>query len=476
MGRPSIYPTGTTVYMPEKCWNGYTLFEAPGRGIFLINMNGKVVRFWNGLQGFPAKILPGGSVIGQRGERDSSVSYQDKVDLVQCDWDGNVEWVLNRNERIKDPGMDEQWMLRQHHDFQREGNPVGYYVPGMEMKHSGGKTLVLAHNELYDKRISAQRLLDDCLIEFDGSGDKIWQWNASNHFNEFKFSETAKNAIYRNPNIQPSGPEGQGDWFHINTASYLGPNRFFDDGDKRFNPDNIIMDSREASIMFIISHKTGKIVWQVGPDYTQMKETRIMGAVIGPHNTHMIPRGLPGEGNILVFDNGGWSGYGAPDQTSETGLKSMKRDSSRVLEFDPVTLKVVWEFNAAKIGFAPPFEKHYFYSPLVSNAQRLENGNTLIDEGTSGRFIEVDKSGNIVWEYVNPYIDPHRKNIVLTYRCYRCPYSWIPQLGKPKETPVKPVDITKFRMPGADSGEYDGVSVSVEGALGFEKGGAFCVQ
>ncbi len=24
---PTVYPTGTTIYNPEKCWNGYTLFQ-----------------------------------------------------------------------------------------------------------------------------------------------------------------------------------------------------------------------------------------------------------------------------------------------------------------------------------------------------------------------------------------------------------------------------------------------------------------
>jgi hypothetical protein len=152
MGRPTIYPTGTTIYLPDKCWSGYTLFEAPGRGVILIDMNGKPVRHWKDLQGFPTKILPGGSVIGNRGERDSAVSYQDRIDLVQCDWNGRIEWVLNQNERIKDPDVEEQWMLRQHHDFQREGNPVGYYVPGMDMMRAGGKTLVLTHTELYNKK------------------------------------------------------------------------------------------------------------------------------------------------------------------------------------------------------------------------------------------------------------------------------------------------------------------------------------
>ena len=25
MGIPSVFPTGVTIYNPEKCWNGYTL-------------------------------------------------------------------------------------------------------------------------------------------------------------------------------------------------------------------------------------------------------------------------------------------------------------------------------------------------------------------------------------------------------------------------------------------------------------------
>jgi len=36
-------------------------------------------------------------------------------------------------------------------------------------------------------------------------------------------------------------------------------------------------------------------------------------------------------------------------------------------------------------------------------AQRLPNGNTLITESSFGRFFEVTKQGEIVWEYVNPF-------------------------------------------------------------------------
>ena len=51
----------------------------------------------------------------------------------------------------------------------------------------------------------------------------------------------------------------------------------------------------------------------------------------------MIPKGLPGAGNILIFDNGGWAGYGAPSRTSKDGTKADLRDHSRIIELDPVT-------------------------------------------------------------------------------------------------------------------------------------------
>lgn len=39
MGVPSIYPTGTTVYDPGKCENGYTVFPAFETGAVLMDMN-----------------------------------------------------------------------------------------------------------------------------------------------------------------------------------------------------------------------------------------------------------------------------------------------------------------------------------------------------------------------------------------------------------------------------------------------------
>ena len=72
MGKPSVHPMGTIIYKPEKCFNGYTIFQANEHGATLIDMNGGVVNHWRGLQGFPNKLLPGGQVFGSRGERNST--------------------------------------------------------------------------------------------------------------------------------------------------------------------------------------------------------------------------------------------------------------------------------------------------------------------------------------------------------------------------------------------------------------------
>ena len=53
-----------------------------------------------------------------------------------------------------------------------------------------------------------------------------------------------------------------------------------------------------------------------------------------------------------------------------------------------------WIFTAT-----PPTD---LFAPFLSSSQRLPNGNTLICEGTTGEFLEIDTEGNLVWKYVNP--------------------------------------------------------------------------
>ena len=461
MGLYNVDPMGTTIYDPEKAWSGYTLMQCQGIGAVLVDMNGNVKKVWKDVQGFPNKLLPGGYLMGSFGLRDPKFGYQDQTDVVEVDWDGKVVWKFDKKELVDDDG-DKRWIARQHHDYQREGNPVGYYVPGMEAKTESGNTLILCHEDVYNKKISEHRLLDDVFIEVDWEGNIVWEWHVSQHFNELGFSEIAKNVLARNPNIHENGG-GQSDWMHINSMSVLGPNKWYDAGDERFNPENIIWDAREANIMAIISKKTGKIVWKIGPDFTESKELRIIGQIIGQHHCHMIPKGLPGEGNILLFDNGGWAGYGMPSRCSRDGGKADLRDHSRVLEIDPTTLEVVWEFSGRTFGgMMGIVADSKFYSPLISSAQRLPNGNTLICEGCYMRMFEVTPDKEVVWEFIAPFKGMRE----MVYRAYRYPYDYVPQLEKPVETPVVRLDNHDFRVPGASDSKITEMT-TVEGTLGY---------
>ncbi len=445
----TVYPTGTTIYEPEKCWNGYTIFQPGDSGAILIDMNGNVVNRWRDLKGLPGpnKILPGGYVMGSTRQRDRKFGFQDNVDLVQVDWDGNIVWEFNKYELIKDPHRKATWMARQHHDYQREGNPVGYYVPGMEPLVDRGNTLIVCHKNLKNTNISEKLLLDDTIIEVTWDGEIVWEWVCSDHFDEIGFNEEAKNVLARNPGIVGAGG-GAGDWMHLNSVSSLGPNKWYDSGDGRFHPDNIIWSGRETNVLVITDKKTGKITWQVGPDYVATPALRELGQIIGPHHVHLIPRRLPGEGNVLVFDNGGRAGYGAPNPGSPTGRHNALRDYSRVIEFDPVTQKVIWQYPARRPGPGGPTGENVFYSSFMSSAQRLPNGNTLITEGDYGRIFEVTTDGETVWEYICPF---HSKIMSKgkVYRAYRLPYEWVPQAGLPEEKALTRIDNSRFRIPGA---------------------------
>jgi hypothetical protein len=183
----------------------------------------------------------------------------------------------------------------------------------------------------------------------------------------------------------------------------------------------------------------------------------------------MIPKGLPGEGNILIFDNGGWAGYGAPCRMSKDGTKTDIRDHSRILEIDPVTLELVWEFKGKDMDTALAMgllSDTIFYSQLTSSAQRLPNGNTMICEGCGCRFLEVTADKEVVWEYISPF----GKGIDFTYRAYRYPYDYVPQLESPVEVAIEPIDIHTFRVEGAGEGMItEDKQITVEGTWGYTK-------
>jgi hypothetical protein len=370
-------------------------------------MDGNVIHNWS-LIGFPPKMLPGGDLIGGYNQSE----MDEDMYVAQEDWNGTIVWKFNNWENGS---------ARQHHDLEREGNPVGYYAPGQDFVDKG-KTLVLARSTILNNSISKWPLDDDIIYEVDWNGSLTgYEWYANDHFDELGFDLRAKIGIYfqKMPYTMRSDFLG---WLHVNSVSELGKNQWYDTGDSRFNPNNIIITSRHANFIAIIERSTGKIVWRVGPDYS--KDTEIgqkLGQIIGPHHAHMIPKGLPGEGNILVFDNGGFAGYGI------LGLPCRYiRFYSRVIEFNPITYEIVWEYyNKTGPMFPRDGNDPRFFSLLMSSAQRLPNGNTLICEGNRDRVFEVTPEKNIVWKYI--YSEGFGKSIIKDiYHAYRVPPEWVP--------------------------------------------------
>jgi len=416
----SVYPTGTTIYDPAKTWNGFTVLSPlAGQAVLVIDMNGAVVKRWEGFNnsaGGPARVFPGGIVMAASG---ANPPHQESAEIVRRDFAGEVLW---------------RFAARQHHDWQMESFPAGYYSPESTPSFTSGNTLVLTHVNQMQPNVAGVMLEDDRLVEISpaGAGNTVtWEWTASDHIDELGFAADARKAI-KDGGVNTA--RGSFDWLHVNSATYVGPNRWFDQGDKRFAPDNVIISSREASLLAIVG-RDGSIVWRIGPDFTQSPELRKIRQIIGQHHAHLIPRGLPGAGNLLVFDNGGASGYGFANPLAPEGRGAFARPTSRVLEINPVTLELVWSYTNQR-----------FFSTNISSAQRLPNGNTLIDAGNPGRMFEVTKEGAIVWEYIYPFFGgPANANSV--YRAYRIPYGWIPQLAAPVERKITPPANGEFRVP-----------------------------
>lgn len=462
---PTGFPTGDMlndehrglrIYEPAKTWGGYTLLNCfTGTGTakngnnILIDMEGNIVNEWT----FPgvaylsaSKVLPGGHIVGSSIEDPMAGGGK----LTQMDWNGVVV---------------RQWSTTMHHDHEREGSPSGYYAPGQTPRTFGGKVLVLeSSNPPFEETghvCSSKRIVDDTIRELGWNGEELFRWETWKHFDQLGLDEWAGAGIdlgrnYQGPDFMaPILPE---DWSHGNAVAWVGENKWWDrDRDARFHPENIIADFRSLNITIIIArhrHPKGKwekgdIVWKLGPDYSTSGEDYKVGQIIGQHMAHMIPKHLPGAGNMLIFDNGGAAGYGAlvrglraePVSGEDVGMPlgawpSKFRMYSRVLEIDPVTKEVVWEFKQPRLsedrdgdGKILGNEK-LFFSNLMSGAQRLPNGNTLITEADVGRVFEVTKSGEVVWEFAPTWVNSSQFMGVAIYRAYRVPYWWAPGHGR----------------------------------------------
>jgi hypothetical protein len=179
----------------------------------------------------------------------------------------------------------------------------------------------------------------DYLVEMTTAGETVWEWRSWEHLRPERHPITLQ--------------DHRAEWTHGNTVAETV------DG-------NILASFRNISTVVLIERQSGRILWELGaPPLAQQHD----------------PRPLP-NGNVLIFDNG-------------THRCDSPATFSRVIEVDPRTNEIVWRYVDQSA-----FE---FFSPYISGAQRLQNGNTLICEGCHGRIFEVTRPGEVVWEYINPF-------------------------------------------------------------------------
>jgi hypothetical protein len=351
---------GVSLYDPDRSYRGYGLYTMlESYRAALIDMEGKVVHTW---------IYPAGDEKRYDWEDVIMLDNGDAVIiekygyLLRMDWDGNLLW---------------RRPLVVHHEVTPLEDGTFYCIVREVKSYRGIKVRF------------------PTIVHLSAEGEEISRWSTYDHLDEIKrvfdqssFLDTILDTLLKHgdsaevyaglpkhPDIAPLRPGTKFyDYFHMNTITVL-PETGLGRRDPRFQAGNLLVCFRNVNQIAVLKGDTKEILWVWGE-----------GDLQWPHHPTMLP-----SGNILLFDNG------------------VLRRSSRVLEINPATLDIEWEYEAD-----PPSR---FYSRTRGSAQRLPNGNTLICEGDVGRVFEVTHEGDIVWEWWNPqFIDGRR---VQLYRMLR---------------------------------------------------------
>jgi hypothetical protein len=379
---------------PPPSGDGYTLI-APleDTKTYLIDMAGTVVKQWTSgfTPGAAAVLLENGHLMRAASIGNPIFPAGGRAGrLEEYDWDGNLVWYYELSTSTQCT----------HHDFTRLPN---------------GNILLIVSNLVAPADIAAagrdpntvnsSGFFVDSLIEIQptlpSGGNVVWEWHLTDHLVQ-DFSDSALN--FGNPadhpelvdlNFPPGGKVG--DWTHFNCVAY--------------NPDldQVMVTSLIFSEFWVIDHSTttaeaaghtgghsghgGDILYRWGNPQAYGAGTTADQQFFGCHNAHWIADGLPGAGNILVFKN---LTNNMPFSQVVELVPPLQSDGTYTLTdgaYGPES--PVWSYQGD-----PPTS---FYSTIMGSAQRLPDGQTLINSGVPGTVFSVDPSGVIQWQYQNIY-------------------------------------------------------------------------
>jgi len=172
--------------------------------------------------------------------------------------------------------------------------------------------------------------------------------------------------------VKPDGPDDRQwvDLLHTNSVEWM-PYEELVGTHPLYAKSHVLVCARNQNRVAVINWDNGQLIWSWG-----------LGILSRPHDAHWLK-----NGHLLIFDNG------------------TKRGWSRVVELDPITEKILWEYRASV--------KEEFYTQRNGSSQRLRNGSTLITNSDNGQAFEVTSDGRLVWMFLCPYTDRQGRRAAL---------------------------------------------------------------
>jgi outer membrane protein assembly factor BamB len=316
---------------------GYTLVTPMnGHSTYLLDMSGQVVHEWRypAFRSFYARLLPSGALAMLA--VDNSITPPQVPEGRVPTWTETVRRIGGNATHLVELDWDSNvvWQYENHdmhHDFVRLAN---------------GNTLVSTFIELPSEVERAVRggfrerfmppMLSDDYVEVDSDGKEVRRVNL------WKLLDPVRDPI--------CPLDRRLEWTHTNSLDVT--------------PDGSILFSTRHNSRVGLIDTEGKLTWKFGfPEISHQ------------HHATVLP-----NGHVQIFDN---------------GMHRRGNPRSAVVEVDPKTSRIVWQYTAN-----PEIQ---FLSAHISSAERLQGGNVLICEGAPGRVFEVTSKGEVVWEWVNPF-------------------------------------------------------------------------